>query len=79
MDYCSYFIPDKALFGSYPTTDRAKELENNGVTKYFRIPLSIRSRKKHNGNLKYQKIDTPAKIFYIYTLEKEQEKIKEKK
>ena len=49
---------------------------NNGVTKYFKIPLSIRSRKKHTGNLKYQKIDTPAKIFYLYTLEKE--KIEEK-
>ena len=49
---------------------------NNGVTKYFRIPLSIRSRKKHNGNLKYQKIDTPAKIFYIYTLEKEKTEVK---
>lgn len=50
---------------------------NKGVTKYFKIPLSIRSRKKHNGNLKYQKIDTPTKIFYLYTLEKE--KIEEKK
>lgn len=47
---------------------------NKGVTKYFKIPLSIRSRKKHNGLLKYQKIDTPAKIFYIYTLEKEKNK-----
>ena len=51
---------------------------NNGVTKYFKIPLSIRSRKKHTGTLKYQKIDTPSKIFYIYTLEKEEEKIEEK-
>jgi hypothetical protein len=50
---------------------------NNGVTKYFRIPLSIRSRKKHNRELEYQKIDTPTKIFYIYTLgvkEQEEEK-----
>lgn len=44
---------------------------NGGVTKYFKIPLSIRSRKKHNGNLSYQVIETPAKAFYIYTLEKE--------
>ncbi len=51
---------------------------NNGVTKYFKIPLSIRSRKKHNGKLNYQKIDTPGKIFYIYTLEKEPEKTEEK-
>ena len=40
MDYCSYFIPDKALFGSYPTTDRAKELENNGVTQYVDLTMS---------------------------------------
>jgi len=41
---------------------------NNGVTKYFKIPLSIRSRKKHSGVLRYQKLDTPAKVYYIYTL-----------
>jgi len=46
---------------------------NNGVTKYFRIPLGIRSRKKPTGNLNYQKIETPSKIFYVYTLEKEAE------
>ena len=40
MDYCSYFIPNKALFGSYPTTDRAKELENNGVTQYVDLTMS---------------------------------------
>lgn len=44
---------------------------NAGVTKYFKIPLGIRSRKKHNGNLSYQMIETPAKAFYIYTLGKE--------
>ena len=46
---------------------------NNGVTKYFRIPLSIRSRKKNTGILTYQKFETPSKIFYIYTLKKETE------
>lgn len=44
---------------------------NNGVTKYFRIPLSIRSRKKNTGILSYQKLETPAKLFYIYTLKEE--------
>lgn len=43
---------------------------NNGVTKYFKIPLNIRSRKKHTGPLSYQKLESPSKIFYIYTLEK---------
>ena len=46
---------------------------NKGVTKYFKIPLSIRSRKKHNGNLTYQIIETPTKAFYIYTLSKKKE------
>lgn len=46
---------------------------NNGVTKYFKIPLNIRSRKKHNGQLSYQRIETPSKIFYIYTLQRDNE------
>lgn len=47
---------------------------NGGVTKYFKIPLGIRSRRKHNGNLSYQMIETPSKAFYIYTLGKEEKK-----
>lgn len=31
MDYASYFIEGKALFGSYPTQERVLELEKNGV------------------------------------------------
>ena len=31
MDRCSYFIKDKALFGSYPDKDNVKELRENGV------------------------------------------------
>ena len=34
MDTCSYFIKDKALFGSYPSEIAVKELEDNGV-RYF--------------------------------------------
>jgi len=49
---------------------------NKGITKYFKIPLTIRSRKKPNGFLTYQKIENFSKVFYIYTLEKK-EKIKE--
>jgi len=41
---------------------------NRGVTKYFKIPLSIRSRKKCSGTLGYQKLDTPSKVFYIYSI-----------
>ena len=46
---------------------------NKGVTKYFKIPLSIRSRKKHNWSLTYQKIEDFSKIFYIYTLKTKEE------
>lgn len=46
---------------------------NNGVTKYFKVPLTIRTRKKYTGELKYQKLDTPTKCFYIYTIEKDKE------
>ena len=31
MDRSSYFIKDKALFGSYPTQSAIQELENEGV------------------------------------------------
>ena len=31
MDTCSYFIKDKALFGSYPSDTSVKELEDHGV------------------------------------------------
>ena len=33
-EYCSYFIKDKCLFGSYPNAQRINELEKIGV-KYF--------------------------------------------
>jgi len=59
------FNPNKCIHAAQINTRG-----NNGVTKYFRIPLSVRSRKKQNGDLTYQKIDTSSKTFYIYTLEK---------
>jgi len=34
MDRCSYFIPNKALFGSFPTQESVDELEEAGV-RYF--------------------------------------------
>ena len=34
MERCSYFIQNKALFGSYPTQEAVEELEANGV-RYF--------------------------------------------
>lgn len=34
MNFCSFFIKNKALFGAYPTQNNISELENNGV-RYF--------------------------------------------
>ena len=34
MEHCSYFIPDKALFGSFPTQETVDILEEHGV-RYF--------------------------------------------
>lgn len=44
MDYCSYFIKDKALFGSNPSQKSVKELEDMGV-KYF-IDLTCEGENK---------------------------------
>ncbi len=44
MEYCAYFIKDKALFGSHPSQDNVKKLENNGV-RYF-IDLTCEGEKK---------------------------------
>lgn len=44
MNHCSFFIKDKALFGSYPTQESVNELEENGVT-YF-IDLTSLDEKK---------------------------------
>jgi len=43
---------------------------NHGVTKYAKIPLSIRPKKKPLGELKYLKIKTPSKEYFIYSIEK---------
>jgi ribA/ribD-fused uncharacterized protein len=44
MDRSSYFIKDKALFGSYPTQNAISELENEGV-RYF-IDLTYPNEKR---------------------------------
>jgi ribA/ribD-fused uncharacterized protein len=44
MEYCAYFIKDKALFGSHPSQDSVKKLENNGV-RYF-VDLTCEGEKK---------------------------------
>lgn len=54
MDRCSYFIKNKALFGSYPTQKSVEELENNGV-RYF-INLTCDGEKRI----------TPYNTYYEY-------------
>lgn len=44
MDRSSYFIKDKALFGSYPTQNAIQELENEGV-RYF-VDLTYQDEKR---------------------------------
>jgi len=56
MERCSYFIPDKALFGSFPTQDAVYELEASGV-RYF-VDLTDRNEEKtvpYKTNFEYIK------------------------
>jgi predicted NAD-dependent protein-ADP-ribosyltransferase YbiA (DUF1768 family) len=54
MERCSYFIPDKALFGSFPEQKTVDELEELGV-RYF-IDLTCDEEQK----------TTPYKTKYVY-------------
>lgn len=44
MNLCSYFVKNRALFGSFPTQDAVSELEDNGVR--FFVNLTIDTEKK---------------------------------
>lgn len=44
MDTCSYFLDNKALFGSYPTQDIVNSMENFGVR--FFVDLTNKTEKK---------------------------------
>ena len=48
MELCSYCIPDKVLFGSYPTTERCKILENNGVNYYVDLTVELEVKIKYD-------------------------------
>ena len=41
MNKSSYFIPDVALFGSYPSQESAEELESNGVCLFVNLTEAI--------------------------------------
>jgi predicted NAD-dependent protein-ADP-ribosyltransferase YbiA (DUF1768 family) len=44
MNKCSYFIKDKALFGSYPEQHEVDELELNGVRYFVNLTQSFESK-----------------------------------
>lgn len=44
MDRCSYFIQDRALFGSFPTQEAIEELEANGVRYFVNLTFSYEKR-----------------------------------
>lgn len=74
MDKASYFIKDKALFGSFPTQEAVEELENEGI-RYF-VDLTHHDESKITPyQTKYQYISYPIpdhrvphnwKIFSIF-------------
>ena len=60
MDTCSYFIKDKALFGSYPSEIAVKELEDNGVRYFVNLTYEDEDKiKKYDTN--YQIINYKIK------------------
>ena len=65
MNNASYFIKNRALFGSFPTQDDVNELETNGV-KYF-IDLTFGDREKNINPYitKYTYINYPIADQYI--------------
>jgi len=66
MDRSSYFIKDKALFGSFPTQDSVNELENEGV-RYF-INLTFNDESKITPYItKYTAISYPIIDRYVPT------------
>ena len=57
MNYCSFFIKDRALFGSYPDEDRFQQLLSNGV-RYFVDLTTITEQQglykyKNNESIRY--------------------------
>ena len=60
MDRCSYFIKDKALFGSCPSQEVVDHLENIGV-RYFIDLTSPEDKRIEKYETKYTKLNFPIK------------------
>ena len=67
MDYCSYFIKDKAIFGSFPTQESVYELENEGVKYFVDLTDNDKEKKITSYVTKYTYINFPIKDNYIPT------------
>ena len=46
MNYCSYFIKDKCMFGSFPTQESVNELEHEGVRYFIDLTYNEKENKK---------------------------------
>jgi protein-tyrosine phosphatase len=67
MDYCSYFIKDKAIFGSFPTQESVYELENEGVRYFVDLTDNDKEKKITSYITNYTYINFPIKDNYIPT------------
>lgn len=62
------------LFCADLCTELARVIEKgyNRSAKYFAIPFGLKSRKRQKfGEISYQKIETPEKVFFICIAEKD--------
>jgi protein-tyrosine phosphatase len=67
MDNSSFFIKNKALFGSYPNQESVNELEKNGI-KYFIDLTESQEKNIHDPyKTKYNYIHYPIKDNYVPT------------
>lgn len=67
MDNCSYFIKDKAIFGSFPTQESVYELENEGVRYFVDLTDNEKEKRITSYITKYTYINFPIKDNYIPT------------
>ena len=55
LDFCSYFIDEKALFGSFPTQEKVKQLEDLGVILFVDLTHPNESKiNKYSTSRKYK-------------------------
>lgn len=65
MNYCSYFIKDKCMFGSFPTQESVNELELEGVRYFIDLTDNEQEKKITSYKTSYTYINYPIKDNYI--------------